>query len=91
MKGIGGRDGHAPIFADAHRCASDAHNSHKPHQIVIKINFFDQNIVILDSYFSFLRMDKTKWDEQYLLIFAEIGGENRCGAIYQLLLLPTKL
>ena len=29
-----------------------------------KINFFDQNIVILDSYFSFLRMDKTKWDEQ---------------------------
>ena len=29
-----------------------------------KINFVDQHIVILDSYFSFLRMDKTKWDEQ---------------------------
>ena len=28
------RDGHAPIFDDAHRCASDVHNSHKPHQIV---------------------------------------------------------
>ena len=29
-----------------------------------KINVVDQNVVILDSYFSFLRMDKTKWDEQ---------------------------
>ena len=45
------RDGHAPILADAHRCASDVHNSHKPHQIVKqKSTFFDQNIVILDSF-----------------------------------------
>ena len=29
-----------------------------------KSTFFDQNIVILDSYFSFLTMDKTNWDEQ---------------------------
>ena len=29
------RDGHAPIFADAHRCASDAHNSLKPHQFYL--------------------------------------------------------
>ena len=42
----------------------DAHNSHKPHQIVKKIYFFDQNNMILGSYFSFLRMDKTKWDGQ---------------------------
>ena len=34
------RDGHAPIFADAHRCASDAHNSHKTHQIVKKNQLF---------------------------------------------------
>ena len=53
------RVGLAPIFADAHRCASDAYNSHKLHQIVKK-KIVDQNIVILDSYFSFLRMDKTK-------------------------------
>ena len=58
------RAGHAPIFADAHRCASDAHQCALTASIVKKINFFDQNIVILDSYFSFLRMDKTKWDEQ---------------------------
>ena len=47
----------------------DAHqmriNAHKLHQIEEKKStFFDQNIVILDSYFSFLRMDKTKWNEQ---------------------------
>ena len=71
-KGICTRDGHAPIFVDAHRCSSDAHNSHKPHQIVKKSTFFDQNIVILDSYFSFLRMDKTKWDEHSLIIFREV-------------------
>ena len=32
--------GHAPILADAHRCASDAHTSHKPHQIVKKNQLF---------------------------------------------------
>ena len=26
--------------------------------------FLAQKIVILDAHFSFLRMDKTKWDEQ---------------------------
>ena len=44
------------IFSDAHRCASKRMNPINSK----KINFFDQNIVILDSYFSFLGMDKTK-------------------------------
>ena len=39
------RDGHAPIFADAHRCASDAHNSHKPHQIVKRNQLFFTKIL----------------------------------------------
>ena len=34
---MGIRVGHAPIFADAHRCASDAHEPHEPRRIVKKI------------------------------------------------------
>ena len=41
------RDGHAPIFADAHQCASDAHNLHKPHPVVNKSQLFLTNILWL--------------------------------------------
>ena len=41
------RDGHAPIFADAHQCASDAHNLHKPHPVVNKSQLFFTNILWL--------------------------------------------
>ena len=58
------RVGHAPnllMRIDAHQMRiirMNRINSKK------KSSFLDQNFVILDFKFSFLRMDKTKWDEQ---------------------------